>query len=969
MKTYPLHTARLFILLIVSLVAVMAFAEEKPLTLYGRIKESVFKNDLPEAWVYTIDENGNRKDSLTVWNKSNSMFSDGVINDFARISFLVERKDSVYVFEVGCEGYTPRTVVYKVENVGDREDTRNIPDIYLDRAPHKLREVEVTASKIKFYHRGDTIVYNADAFQLADGSMLDALISQLPGVELSDNGRITVNGEFVESLLLNGKHFFDGNNNIMLQNIGAYTVKNVEVYRGHSLMEKFHDNLNAPKRLTMDVKLKKEYSIGWIANAQAGYGTESRFMGRLFSAWFTSSTEVVFLGNINNLNDNREPGKNSSWTPEQMPSGTRRYQLAGFNYQHRVPSGNRFARGNITYEGNRLNSSTVTDRTNFFSTGNTYDYSSAGDRYKDFKVRTNHSFGRKFNGVSISADVAGSYSRTDNTSSSLSATFDSEQSGMSLQALEAVYATGLSEQLSSIINRSRQLNNGLNKAGSVNGGAMLSYKIPQSPDRIYAQMAVSYSSRKSEAWHDINVNYSDNSIAGIRQRNYTYGSPDSDFTLRAGTGYNWRKGMLSGAVKYDYNFHNRDRDSYMYALERLGDDMGVYGELPAGYQSCLDAGNSYTSRLCENKHTLSLELMYLGKLSNGNSLQIRFEPNVGVLHSNLHYFSDNKAYPVSRTSALFSIADLGGSIRYQWGGPAKKSAMQILTLKYGLDTGTPDLLHLVDVTNTSDPLNISVGNPDLKNSHTYKMGLFYMISPKNYMSNTVTVDFSVTDNALVRGYYYDKTTGVRYNKTYNVSGNNSLKAENVFNLQFGRRKQFTLSSATVAGNIHSVDMVGTDGMEPAPSKVDTRTLSENIRVSWQIGKHSLSLNGVVSDRRTTSSRDGFNDINATHYNYGVTGSFALPAGFGISTDFRLYTRRGYGMRQLDTTDAVWNARATYTPRGGRWVFTLDGFDLLRRLNNIHYAVTATGRTVTYTNTLPRYILFSVQYRLNIQPKK
>ncbi len=263
--------------------------------------------------------------------------------------------------------------------------------------------------------------------------------------------------------------------------------------------------------------------------------------------------------------------------------------------------------------------------------------------------------------------------------------------------------------------------------------------------------------------------------------------------------------------------------------------------------------------------------MYLGKLSNGNSLQIRFEPNVGVLHSNLHYFSDNKAYPVSRTSALFSIADLGGSIRYQWGGPAKKSAMQILTLKYGLDTGTPDLLHLVDVTNTSDPLNISVGNPDLKNSHTYKMGLFYMISPKNYMSNTVTVDFSVTDNALVRGYYYDKTTGVRYNKTYNVSGNNSLKAENVFNLQFGRRKQFTLSSATVAGNIHSVDMVGTDGMEPAPSKVDTRTLSENIRVSWQIGKHSLSLNGVVSDRRTTSSRDGFNDINATHYNYGVTG--------------------------------------------------------------------------------------------------
>lgn len=48
---------------------------------------------------------------------------------------------------------------------------------------------------------------------------------------------------------------------------------------------------------------------------------------------------------------------------------------------------------------------------------------------------------------------------------------------------------------------------------------------------------------------------------------------------------------------------------------------------------------------------------------------------------------------------------------------------------------------------------------------------------------------------------------------------------------------------------------------------------------------------------------------------------------------------------------------------------VDGFDLLHRLSNVQYAVTATGRTVTYTNTLPRYILASVQYRFSVQPKK
>ena len=70
-----------------------------------------------------------------------------------------------------------------------------------------LGGIVVKSTKVKFFYKGDTLVYNADAFQLAEGSMLDALISQLPGVELKDDGRIYVNGRFVDNLLLNGKDF------------------------------------------------------------------------------------------------------------------------------------------------------------------------------------------------------------------------------------------------------------------------------------------------------------------------------------------------------------------------------------------------------------------------------------------------------------------------------------------------------------------------------------------------------------------------------------------------------------------------------------------------------------------------------------------------------------------------------------------------------------------------------------------
>ncbi|MCM1076697.1 MAG: hypothetical protein NC411_04980 [Bacteroides sp.] len=131
----------------------------------------------------------------------------------------------------------------------------------------------------------------------------------------------------------------------------------------------------------------------------------------------------------------------------------------------------------------------------------------------------------------------------------------------------------------------------------------------------------------------------------------------------------------------------------------------------------------------------------------------------------------------------------------------------------------------------------------------------------------------------------------------------------------------------------------------------------------------IKVNGQFVESLLLNGREDFNDIDARHFSYGINGNFRLPYGFGISTDFTLYTRRGYGVKELDTTDAIWNMRLTYTPRGGRWVFMADGFDMLHQLSNVNYAVNASGRTVTYTNVLPRYVMFSAQYRLNIQPKR
>ncbi len=134
---------------------------------------------------------------------------------------------------------------------------RQSPRFYLTHESKKLDKVVVTASKVKFYYKGDTLVYNADAFKLAEGSMLDALIQQLPGVELRDDGQIFVNGRKVDELMLNGKHFFNDNRQLMLQNLGAYTVKDVQIYNKRSRISELAGANLDRGAYVMDVKMKK----------------------------------------------------------------------------------------------------------------------------------------------------------------------------------------------------------------------------------------------------------------------------------------------------------------------------------------------------------------------------------------------------------------------------------------------------------------------------------------------------------------------------------------------------------------------------------------------------------------------------------------------------------------------------------------------------------------------------------------
>jgi len=197
-----------------------AHAQSETYRLSGQVHDNFTDAGLDSVMVYLMNKD--------------SVIQDSVVTKWARFSFIVKRDKSLRscIIKMVHPRYQTHYSTHSLRYVG-RSAQFKLPTIYLKRkntfTNQTLPELTVTATKVKMFYRGDTLVYNADAFNVANGSMLDALIKQLPGTELTRNGEIFVNGKKVQSLMLNGKDFFRGNNKLMLENLPYYTVKEIKV--------------------------------------------------------------------------------------------------------------------------------------------------------------------------------------------------------------------------------------------------------------------------------------------------------------------------------------------------------------------------------------------------------------------------------------------------------------------------------------------------------------------------------------------------------------------------------------------------------------------------------------------------------------------------------------------------------------------------------------------------------------------
>lgn len=951
------QVATLVVALIYSL-SISAYAVDK-LTIQGIVYDKASDTQLFVVDVKLLDV---QDSTVIAHTKAVGEYEGQIKGEFERKSIFILSdidRNNKYVLELTRDGYEPLYLTVDPATVSKRLDSMNLGKVYMRRMPKMLDEVMVKASKVVFYNKGDTVIYNADAFVLAEGSMLDALIRQMPGVELKEGGEIYVNGRYVENLLLNGKDFFKGNRQMMLENLGAYTVKNVAVYERQDEMDRIMGKDYGKRHLSMDVRLKKEYNQGLLTNMEAGYGIRNRYIGRLFGLWYSDNARLSLYGNANNLSDNRKPGQDTGFTPATMQSGEFKTYQGGLDYWAKIPYKDVSFYGDIMATHQTIDNDKTVLTTNFLQGGDTYGYSYTQSRNKSLVLSTSHSMEIQKEKWNLKVNPSFKYSKYDDLSSLSSATFSKELEDAGKDFIDNLYGSTHAEVLASVLNRNKDDNKRLGHTIDASLSANGKMKMHNDADALTYLLSGNYTRNHIDRYQRYLLNFGSDKTPVDYSNRYFDDTPNYEWYGKGAAGYVWaiKPGMfLDSWYEYEHKYIHEVSD--LYRLEKLSDTVlngQPLGWLPSKteYESTLDPDNSYNSVKTENNHSINFRLTW----TPVDKLYLTINLPAVYRNQHLHYNRGTVDAYISRNKVFIGNASL--DISY-YGRP------HYVYFTYGRQVSSPDLIDMVEYRNELDPLNVRIGNPQLKDSELHNFNLSYRKDSKKYQSYRLYA--SVWRNALSYGYEYDSDTGVKTGRMYNVNGNYMSGASQYFSFSFGKMQQFDFNNTTTLDYRRSVDLISENSFLPIKNRVENVLFSENVEVSYKFAGNKVSLNADGKLSHFTSRQQHFKNFTARDFRYGIKGDFTLPVGFGLSTDFTVYTRSGYSDSSLNKTNFVWNARATYTILNGQLTFMIDGFDMLHNLSNVFYNVNAQARTETYTNVLPQYVMFHVQWKIHKAPK-
>lgn len=214
-------------------------------------------------------------------------------------NFLLEGKSSAEKLHVFIT-YTGLSSVKKVIN--PKEKIIDLGEIRLKASTDELDEVIIKTTRSPIVLKKDTLEFNAQSFKTRDNATLEETLKQLPGVEVDSDGAITVNGQPVNRILVNGKEFFGDDPKIATKNLPKDIIEKIQVVDTKTREEEFTGKAGDSENKTINVTIDEEKNKGYFSRATAGYGTDDRYDTSAIFNYFQDQMRFSILASANNIN-------------------------------------------------------------------------------------------------------------------------------------------------------------------------------------------------------------------------------------------------------------------------------------------------------------------------------------------------------------------------------------------------------------------------------------------------------------------------------------------------------------------------------------------------------------------------------------------------------------------------------------------------------------------------------------------
>ena len=852
-------------------------------------------------------------------NPGDSALIIGQMTDSTGTFLLKDIKPGKYILNVSSIGYNNYN-----QNLTIVDKDIQLGMISMQEDARMLQEVKVTGTTVQVVVKKDTIEYNAQAFKTGQNAVVEDMLKKMPGVDISSEGKITVNGQEVTKILVDGKKFFGNDIEMSTKNIPANMIDKVQVVDQKSDMAKltgFEDN---DTERVINLTLKKDRKQGIFGNVQAGAGADInskfRYDGNAFLNIMDGDTRSTITAAANNTNTMRSRRGRDGFNGGRS-SGITDTQNLGYNLNTPINS-KLIVGGDASFNHSNNLQTSDTHRENYLQgkTFTTNSTSSSNPENYQGNLRLEAEWKPDSLNTVVFQPTMG-YTRSFSNSNS-----------------NYLYLT---ENDSTSWGNTKNSGNGT----SVNAGINVIYSRKlMKPGRTFTTNFSTGISRSDNNGQNYTQKITSDSTTIIDQRSVN-NSNNYNFGLRMSyVEPLWNnKHFVETSVSFNSNFSSSIRDLYNK------DNQGAYNVLDKDYSN--EFKNTFL------KEALEVNYRFIQKTYN-LTLGMKAEPSQT---SSKTIYGDNPGVELTNNVINFSP---NARFQYNFG------KQQFARLDYTGRTNQPSISQMQPVKNNTDLMNETVGNATLNPEFQHNLRLmFSTYNSKNFSSFNFGMRGVLTKDNLVNNSIYDET-GKRYIQTVNSKEMPyQLDAFTMYNTPFLKKFNFSNNASVgvqqqygyTSKNV-STDVIDLNNLRLGDLSSTMRyNAAENISLSYTHTIFDISVRGGL---RYSNTKNNFSDNPSETYDWSSSANLGIrpTSSITLTTDINYTAQKGYAT--LDQKQWLWNASVDFTTFKNKGVVSLKIFDILRQRKNISQTVGDNYIQYSNSNSLPEYFLVSFTYKIN-----